>query len=219
MTRANERILNRKEEETAKLAEATFRALGDVLSTSKHALPVEYLFQMHAGNKARLLELFQKSSGLCGAVRFVFDRWTSMVSWPDDMKDTTLLSDQANLFSSLLAEYPSAFPGEQAESVRQELRKLIHEAVRLCVASVSPQADRLKDVIQGVVEYPRHPLKVFQSHIGWGPNQLERFLENDPWRILSATAEHVFHIGPNLWEEVLKLSLAENLPPLGGFPC
>jgi len=153
VTRANERILKRKEEETAELAEATFRALGDVLSASKHALPVEDLFQMHAGNKARLLELFQKSSGLCGMVRFAFDRWTSMVSGPDDMKDTTLLSDQANLFSSLLAEYPSAFPGEQAESVRQELRKLIHEAVRLCVASVSPQADRLKDVIQGVVDY------------------------------------------------------------------
>jgi hypothetical protein len=100
-----------------------------------------------------LLELFQKTRGLCSVVRYVFDRWTSIVSGPDDMTDPTLLGDQANLFSSLLAEYPSAFPVEKAESVRRELRKLIEKAVRLCVASVRPQADRLRDVIQRVVEY------------------------------------------------------------------
>jgi putative transcriptional regulator len=50
------------------------------------------------------------------------------------------------------------------------------------------------------------PLKVFQSHVGWGPDQLERFVENGPWRILPATSEHVFHAGPNLWEEVSKLT-------------
>jgi putative transcriptional regulator len=51
-----------------------------------------------------------------------------------------------------------------------------------------------------------HPLKVFQSHVGWGPDQLERFLEDGPWRTLPATTEHVFHAGPNLWEEVSKLA-------------
>ena len=53
-----------------------------------------------------------------------------------------------------------------------------------------------------LIRYPNHPLKIFQSHVGWGPGQLERFLENDPWRILPATAEHVFHAGPKLWESV-----------------
>ena len=45
-------------------------------------------------------------------------------------------------------------------------------------------------------------MKVFQSHVGWGPGQLERFLEDGPWRILPATAEHVFSVGTNLWEVV-----------------
>jgi putative transcriptional regulator len=58
--------------------------------------------------------------------------------------------------------------------------------------------------IEQLVHVPTHPLKVFQSHVGWGPGQLERFLEDGPWRILPATAEHIFHAGPSLWEEVSK---------------
>ena len=36
--------------------------------------------------------------------------------------------------------------------------------------------------LEQLVGYPRHPLKVFHSHVGWGPEQLERFLEDGPWR-------------------------------------
>lgn len=50
----------------------------------------------------------------------------------------------------------------------------------------------------------KHPLKVFQSHVGWGPGQLEEVVANGPWRILPATAEHVFHIGSDLWDQVSK---------------
>ena len=63
-----------------------------------------------------------------------------------------------------------------------------------------------KNQLEQLIHYPGHPLKVFQSHAGWGPGQLERFLEDGPWRILPATTEHVFHDGPSLWEEVSKLA-------------
>ena len=63
-----------------------------------------------------------------------------------------------------------------------------------------------KKRLEQLVRYPNHPLKLFQSHVGWGPGQLERFVEDGPWRILPATGEHVFHAGPSLWEEVSKLA-------------
>jgi len=62
-----------------------------------------------------------------------------------------------------------------------------------------------KRQLEQLVRCPDGSLKVFRSHVGWGPNQLERFLEDGPWRIMPATAEHVFHSGPSLWEEVSKL--------------
>jgi putative AlgH/UPF0301 family transcriptional regulator len=63
-----------------------------------------------------------------------------------------------------------------------------------------------KKRIEELACHPNHPLKVLQSHVGWGPGDLERFLEDGPWRILPATPEHVFHAGPNLWEEVTGLA-------------
>lgn len=53
---------------------------------------------------------------------------------------------------------------------------------------------------------PRQPLKVFSSHVGWGPGQLDDLLETGPWRILPAAPVQVFHAGPGLWEEVLALT-------------
>jgi putative AlgH/UPF0301 family transcriptional regulator len=49
---------------------------------------------------------------------------------------------------------------------------------------------------------PRTPIKVFGSHVGWGPGQLEHFLAEGPWRVVPATATRVFHSGPGLWEEM-----------------
>ena len=63
-----------------------------------------------------------------------------------------------------------------------------------------------KRQLEQLVRCPGGPLKMFQSHVGWGPGDLEQFLENGPWRILPATADHVFHVGLNLWEEVSKVS-------------
>ena len=66
----------------------------------------------------------------------------------------------------------------------------------------SVQMGRLKELF----DTQGHQVKVFQSHVGWGPGQLERFLEDGHWRILPATAEHVFSVGISLWEEVSKLA-------------
>jgi putative transcriptional regulator len=56
--------------------------------------------------------------------------------------------------------------------------------------------------IEELFRRSRQPLKVFSSHVGWGPGQLDGFLKTGPWRILPATPDQVFHAGPGLWEEV-----------------
>ena len=66
----------------------------------------------------------------------------------------------------------------------------------------SVEKRRLKELFDA----KRHRMKVFHSHVGWGREQLDQFLEDGPWRILSATAEHIFSVGTNLWEEVSKLA-------------
>jgi putative transcriptional regulator len=59
-----------------------------------------------------------------------------------------------------------------------------------------------KKQLEQLVRRPTHPLRIFDSHVGWGPGQMERFLEKGPWRTTPATPEHVFDAKPNLWEEV-----------------
>lgn len=50
-----------------------------------------------------------------------------------------------------------------------------------------------------------HPrVKVFDSHAGWGPGQLEGQIQRRSWRIAPGTVEHVFHREEDLSEEVAK---------------
>lgn len=56
--------------------------------------------------------------------------------------------------------------------------------------------------LQKLLRNPTAPFKVFESHIGWGPGQLEEFIAPGDWTIVPATAEQVFHPGPGLWEEL-----------------
>ena len=58
--------------------------------------------------------------------------------------------------------------------------------------------------LERLVRHPNHPFKMFQSHIGWGPGGLERFVTRGPWTVLPATMEHVFHAGPGLWEALCR---------------
>jgi putative transcriptional regulator len=46
--------------------------------------------------------------------------------------------------------------------------------------------------------------KVFIGHSGWGAGQLEDELRRGDWRVLPATAEHVFSTADDLWENVLR---------------
>ena len=43
--------------------------------------------------------------------------------------------------------------------------------------------------------------KIFDSHTGWGPGQLEQWLEEKAFSILPATSEYIFDVGDNLWEK------------------
>ncbi|MGD0517335.1 MAG: YqgE/AlgH family protein [Thermoguttaceae bacterium] len=45
--------------------------------------------------------------------------------------------------------------------------------------------------------------KIFDGHAGWGPGQLEQWLEEKAFHALPATSECVFDIGDNLWEKAL----------------
>jgi putative transcriptional regulator len=45
--------------------------------------------------------------------------------------------------------------------------------------------------------------KIFDSHTGWGPGQLEQWLEEKAFHILSATSELVFDTAKDLWEKAL----------------
>jgi len=59
--------------------------------------------------------------------------------------------------------------------------------------------------VERLVQRPTGPFKILDSHVGWGPWQLERFVEEGGWKVLPATPEQVFHAGPDLWEQVSKL--------------
>jgi putative transcriptional regulator len=43
--------------------------------------------------------------------------------------------------------------------------------------------------------------KIFDSHTGWGPGQLEQWLKEKAYQVLPATLEYVFENEMNLWEK------------------
>ena len=46
--------------------------------------------------------------------------------------------------------------------------------------------------------------KIFIGHSGWGAGQLENELRQGDWRIVPATAEHIFSTADDLWEIILR---------------
>ncbi len=60
-------------------------------------------------------------------------------------------------------------------------------------------------LLEQLLHRPVSPFKIFISHAGWGPLQLERWIVARDWRTLPATPKHVFDTGTDLWEEVSKL--------------
>ena len=47
------------------------------------------------------------------------------------------------------------------------------------------------------------PVKIFDSHAGWGPGQLDAQIEEAMWQVVPATAELVFGDEDSLWENVV----------------
>lgn len=69
-----------------------------------------------------------------------------------------------------------------------------------------------KGHLEWLVQYPRGPFKIFASHVGWGPEQLERFLGTSPWRILPAIRDYVFDVEADFWGRMSKL-VEQNVRP------
>jgi putative transcriptional regulator len=49
-------------------------------------------------------------------------------------------------------------------------------------------------------------LKVLEDHSGWGPGQLEQWIESGRWGVAAATPETVFDASPGLWERTAGLA-------------
>ena len=62
-----------------------------------------------------------------------------------------------------------------------------------------------KKNLEELVLRPGGVSRIFDSHAGWGPGQLERWIEAGGWLVVPARADLVFDTGPGLWEETLKL--------------
>ena len=60
-----------------------------------------------------------------------------------------------------------------------------------------------KKDLDKLVRQSDHAFKVFDSHAGWGPGQLETWLDQRSWSTMPATVQHVFHDQGDLWEEVV----------------
>jgi putative transcriptional regulator len=59
-----------------------------------------------------------------------------------------------------------------------------------------------KKDLDRLVRQPGHALKIFDGHVGWGPGQLEPWLDEGAWSIRPASAEQVFASQGDLWEEL-----------------
>ena len=57
-----------------------------------------------------------------------------------------------------------------------------------------------KKHLEAIIPQTDLSCKIFDSHTGWGPGQLEQWLEEKSFRVLPAAMEHVFDPEENLWE-------------------
>ena len=63
-----------------------------------------------------------------------------------------------------------------------------------------------KKNLERLLGQPGRTFKIFNSHTGWGPGQLERWIEVGRWVVVPATPRLVFDTTANLWEEMVKLA-------------
>ena len=60
--------------------------------------------------------------------------------------------------------------------------------------------------LERLLHRPDCPFKIFEGHVGWGPGQLEHWLEAGGWLPWPAKQRHVFDVSLDLWKEVLELA-------------
>lgn len=56
--------------------------------------------------------------------------------------------------------------------------------------------------LEKLVRQSDHPFKIFDTHAGWGPGQLEKQIEAGGWRTVPATVDRVFQDPADLWEKL-----------------
>ena len=62
------------------------------------------------------------------------------------------------------------------------------------------------------------PIKVFGTHSGWSPSQLETELAEGSWVVCDATASQVFSTDPNLWSTLFSRALVSRYIPPDRIP-
>ena len=61
-----------------------------------------------------------------------------------------------------------------------------------------------KKNLDGLGRLPDVPMKIFDSHAGWGPGQLEAQIAEGIWQVAPATPELVFGDEGTMWEGVVR---------------
>jgi len=65
-----------------------------------------------------------------------------------------------------------------------------------------------KKNLDKLVRQADQQLKIFDSHAGWGPGQLEQQLAAGDWLSVPSTVDQVFSDDAGLWDEVVRLAEA-----------
>ena len=61
-----------------------------------------------------------------------------------------------------------------------------------------------KNTLEALAKQTDCRRKLFDSHCGWGPSQLDQQIDAGLWRVVPATVEHVFHAGGDLWQTLVE---------------
>ncbi|MGA2031625.1 MAG: YqgE/AlgH family protein [Thermoguttaceae bacterium] len=63
-----------------------------------------------------------------------------------------------------------------------------------------------KKRLEKLVQQSGSTFRVFESHAGWGPGQLEQFVQAGAWLVLPATRDLVFGGETELWQQLAGVS-------------
>ena len=58
--------------------------------------------------------------------------------------------------------------------------------------------------LEWLIESAQDPVRFFVGYAGWSPGQLEQELTSNTWLTTTATSEHVYYEGADLWESLTR---------------